>query len=73
MAASISSVTLMGFGNGTFAGSVNVLPTIGYGIGAAAAAVADETARHILYGTALLRHTLHSTTLKRHTLKGATP
>lgn len=35
MAASVSSVTLMGYGNGTFAGSVNLLPTLGYGIGAA--------------------------------------
>ena len=39
MPASISSVTLMGFGNGTFSGSVNLLPTLGYGIGVAAAPI----------------------------------
>lgn len=43
------------------------------GGGAAAVAVADETERHILFGTALLKHTLYSTSLERHTLKGATP
>lgn len=35
MPASTSSVTLLGFGNGTFSGSVNLLPTLGFGLGAA--------------------------------------
>ena len=34
MAASISSVTTMGFGNGTFAGTIGLVVTLGYGIGA---------------------------------------
>lgn len=36
MAASLSSVTLAGYGNGTFNGSVALVVTMGYGIGAAA-------------------------------------
>lgn len=49
----------------------------------AAASVADETARHTLYGTSLQRHVLHATATTRHTLnataetrhilRGATP
>lgn len=35
MPASVASVTLLGYGNGTFAGSVNLLPTLGFGIGSA--------------------------------------
>lgn len=30
---SISNIVLMGYGNGTVAGNVNLLPTIGYSIG----------------------------------------
>lgn len=36
MAASLSSVTLAGYGNGTFNGSIPLVVTLGYGIGAAA-------------------------------------
>lgn len=39
MAASISSVTTMGFGNGTFSGTMSLVVTMGYGIGEAAAGV----------------------------------
>jgi len=35
MPASISSVTTMGFSNGTFSGSIALVVTLGYGIGAA--------------------------------------
>ena len=35
MAASISSVTTMGYSNGTFSGSIALVVTLGYGIGAA--------------------------------------
>jgi hypothetical protein len=73
MAASISSVTTMGYGNGTFNGSIALVVTLGYGIGAAVVLPAYETQRHILYGTSLERHTLHSTSLERHTLSGSTP
>ena len=38
MPASISSVTTMGFSNGTFNGSIALVVTLGYGIGAAAVA-----------------------------------
>jgi len=37
MAASISSVTTMGFSNGSFSGSIALVVTLGYGAGGAVA------------------------------------
>jgi hypothetical protein len=42
MAASISSVTTMGYSNGTFNGSIALVVTLGYGIGAAATVTVND-------------------------------
>jgi hypothetical protein len=78
----MSIATVVTRGYGAF-GSVNKLPTWGYGIGAGVVSPAYETQRHTLYGTSLERHSLTGTSLERHslastslerqTLSGSTP
>jgi len=55
VAASISSVTTMGYGNGTFVGSVNLLPTLGYGMGVAGATIVGKWSNvlHLFVGQRL--------------------
>lgn len=44
-----------------------------FGIYGGGEAVAYETTRHTLYGTATTQHTLYATSTTRHILRGATP
>ena len=72
MPASISSVTTMGFSNGTFNGSVALVVTLGYGIGEAAAVIPtfSITRRGVLIGQSNERLTLIGQSNERRVLTG---
>jgi hypothetical protein len=66
---SMASVTTRGFGNGTFAGSMNLVVTLGYGIGAAEIDYAI-TRRGTLIGASSERRNLIGQSSERRTLTG---
>ena len=70
MAATKSSVTLLGYGNGTFVGSVNLIPTLGYGIGVAVV-VDYVTTRLSLLGISQQRVDILGTSQQRSVIMGA--